>query len=304
MNVFKQGGGSMRRSAGFSRWLMLAGASVVGAALSGCASTSGEQRAQAWTGSRAVSMHQPETGEKINVVYGRDGEYDRRAMDQVASFFRDRRTGDVNPVDPRLLDLLVTVRERLGLNPDATFVVTSGYRSPVTNAALARRSPNVAENSYHMRGQAVDFHINGVSSERIAAVAGELGLGGYAWYPHTGHVHLDTGPVRTWTPRAPRRGGGWIEVKSTSQRSAMAVAAASAAKPGAANKHAAAKPGAKPVAGKPASAKPSAAKPAAAKAVAPAKPAAAKSASFAKTLTPAKVSANAKPAATKTSVHK
>lgn len=282
----------MRRSAGGIHRSALTLA-LAGLALAGCAATtSGGYNAQTWTGTRAIAMHQPDTGQRVNVVYGRDGVYDQRAMEQVADLFKDRRTGEAHPVDPKLLDLLVTVRERLGLSPATTFVVTSGYRSPLTNAALAQRSPNVAENSYHLRGQAVDFHIDGVSSERIADVAGDLRLGGYAWYPHTGHVHLDTGPVRTWTPRAPRRGGGWIEVKTTTQRSAMAVAAAPrpgkpGAKPAAVGKTAAgkttsakapaSKPGAKPVAlkapapaaksaaAKPASAKP-AAKPVAAKA--------------------------------------
>lgn len=286
----------MRRSAG-GLHRSLAALAFAGLALGACtATTSGYNSAATWAGPRSIAMHQPDTGQRLNVVYGRDGVYDQRAMEQVADLFKDRRTGEAHPVDPKLLDLLVTVRERLGLSPSTTFVVTSGYRSPLTNAALARRSPNVAENSYHLRGQAVDFHIDGVSSERIADVAGDLALGGYAWYPHTGHVHLDTGPVRTWTPRAPRRGGGWIEVKTTSQRSAVAVAAAPrpgagkpasaktanakapAAKPGvkavaaatkpaavkAAVKPAAAKPAAKPTSAKPASAKP-AAKPASAK---------------------------------------
>ena len=274
----------MRRSAGGLQ-RSLAALAFAGLALGACTATTSSYNAAApWTGPRSIAMHQPDTGQRLNVVYGSDGVYDQRAMEQVADLFKDRRTGEAHPVDPKLLDLLVTVRERLGLTPATTFVVTSGYRSPLTNAALARRSPNVAENSYHLRGQAVDFHIDGVSSERIAAVAGDLALGGYAWYPHTGHVHLDTGPVRTWTPRAPRRGGGWIEVKTTSQRSAVAVAAAprpGAGKPASAAKNSAAKAAsikpaafkpanakavaAKPVAAKPAAAKPSATKPAAAK---------------------------------------
>lgn len=276
----------MRRSAGGMR-RSAAALALAGLALGGCTATTSGYNAASWTGPRSIAMHQPDTGQRVNVVYGRDGVYDQRAMEQVADLFKDRRTGEVHPVDPKLLDLLVTVRERLGLTPSTTFVVTSGYRSPLTNAALARRSPNVAENSYHLRGQAVDFHIDGVSSERIADVAGDLALGGYAWYPHTGHVHLDTGPVRTWTPRAPRRGGGWIEVKTTSQRSAVAVAAAprpGAAKPAnvkAANvKAPAGKPTAKAVSAKPAPIKAvaAAAKPTAVKAVA-AKPASAKPAS-------------------------
>lgn len=277
----------MQRATRFSHWVLLAGVSLGGLGLAGCAGgPAGEQRAANWTGKRSVAMRHTESGERVNVVYGQDGQYDMRAMDQVASLFRDRRTGDVNPIDPKLLDVLVTVRERLGLEPAAVFEVTSGYRSPITNAALARRSPNVAENSYHMRGQAVDFHIDGVSSERIASAAGDLALGGYAWYPHTGHVHLDTGPVRTWTPRSPQRGGGWIDVKATRQRSAMAVAtlppakaaALAKLKPGAA-KAMAGKPGAKPVVGgkpaaaaKPAGGKPAGTKPAAAKSMVAAKP--------------------------------
>lgn len=278
----------MRRSAGGMR-RSAAALALAGLALGGCAATTSGYNAATWTGTRSIAMHQPDTGQRVNVVYGRDGVYDQRAMEQVAELFKDRRTGDVHPVDPKLLDLLVTVRERLGLGPSTTFVVTSGYRSPITNASLSRQSPNVAENSYHLRGQAVDFHIPGVSSERIAEAAGALALGGYAWYPHTGHVHLDTGPVRTWTPRAPRRGGGWIEVKTTSQRSAVAVAAAPRPSAG------------KPAAGKTANAKAPTGKPAAAKAV-PAKAAPVKAAPVKAVATPAKpplVKAAAKPASAK-----
>lgn len=267
----------MRRSAGGMR-RSAAALALAGLALGGCTATTSGYNAANWTGTRSIAMHQPDTGQRVNVVYGRDGVYDQRAMEQVADLFKDRRTGEVHPVDPKLLDLLVTVRERLGLSASTTFVVTSGYRSPLTNAALARRSPNVAENSYHLRGQAVDFHIDGVSSERIADVAGDLALGGYAWYPHTGHVHLDTGPVRTWTPRAPRRGGGWIEVKTTSQRSAVAVAAAprpGAGKPAAAKTANVKAPAGKPASAKAVAAKPTAVKPTSVKAVAAAtKPAA------------------------------
>lgn len=284
----------MRRSAGGMR-RSAAILALAGLALGACTATTSGYNATSWTGTRSIAMHQPDTGQRVNVVYGRDGVYDQRAMKQVADLFKDRRTGEAHPVDPKLLDLLVTVRERLGLTPSTTFVVTSGYRSPLTNAALARRSPNVAENSYHLRGQAVDFHIDGVSSERIADVAGDLALGGYAWYPHTGHVHLDTGPVRTWTPRAPRRGGGWIEVKTTSQRSAVAVAAAP--RPGAG------KPAsAKTANTKTASAKAPAGKPTASKAVATTtKPSVVKAAAAKPAAKPASAKPAAKPASAKRS---
>lgn len=218
----------MRPAARVSRWLSLMGAACVGLGVSGCVTTTtrSNQVAASWHGSRSVTLVQTDTGERLSVVYGRDGRYDPAAMRKITELFRDRHNGETSEIDPHLMDVLYRVREELGLPVDTPFVVTSGYRSPITNAALARQSPNVAERSYHLRGQAVDFHIDGVSSERIAETAGALGLGGYAWYPHTGHVHLDTGPVRTWTPAAPRRGGGWVEVRRSSrQQSATAVAA-------------------------------------------------------------------------------
>lgn len=215
----------MQWAARYSRWLVTAGLGLGTLGLSACATNTADYGSPAWYGSRTISLHQADTGESLTVTYGKDGRYDSAAMERVGKLMRDRRTGDISDVDPHLLDILVTVREKMNLPESTVFEVTSGYRSPITNASLARMSPNVAENSYHLKGRAVDFHIDGVSSERIAATAGAMGLGGYAWYPHTGHVHLDTGPVRTWTPRAPRRGGGWIEVRNTSRRSSMAVAA-------------------------------------------------------------------------------
>lgn len=217
----------MRPAARVNRWLSLMGAAFVGLGVSGCVTTTGtKQVASSWHGSRSITLVQTDTGERLSVVYGRDGQYDPTAMRKISDLFRDRHNGETSEIDPRLMDVLYRVREEMGLPADTPFVVTSGYRSPITNAALARRSPNVAERSYHLRGQAVDFHIDGVSSERIAETAAALGLGGYAWYPHTGHVHLDTGPVRTWTPSSPRKGGGWVEVRRSSRQSASAVAAA------------------------------------------------------------------------------
>ncbi len=171
---------------------------LAGGVLSGCASappsTLGDRP-------RSVTLHHPGSGETVSVTYWRPGGYDPAALDAIAHLFRDRRTGEVLPVDPALVDLLVELRQRSGASPDAPVHITSGYRSPVTNAALARASSNVAENSYHLRGQAADIHIPGVTPRRLAEEAATLQRGGYALYAHTGHVHVDTGPVRTWTPK-------------------------------------------------------------------------------------------------------
>ena len=44
--------------------------------------------------------------------------------------------------------------------------------------------------------------------------------GGYAMYAHTGHVHVDTGPFRTWTPKGgePRTTPAILEARATTPR--------------------------------------------------------------------------------------
>ena len=150
---------------------------------------------------RSITLLHPESGERVTATYWRPGGYDGKALFDIGLLFRDRRTGDFMPVDPALLDLIVAVRDRLGLDPGTAIHLTSGYRSPLSNASLARGNANVAENSYHTRARAADIRIPGVSGQRIAAAAADLARGGYAYYPGSDHVHLDTGPPRTWVVR-------------------------------------------------------------------------------------------------------
>lgn len=141
----------------------------------------------------------------VSVTYWRpdgvDRGYDRAALQQISALFRDRRTGETIPVDPALVDMLVELRQRCGAPADTPIYLTSGFRSQATNAALARSNGNVAEHSYHMRAQAADIYIPGVAPRRLADEAAAMQRGGYALYAHTGHVHVDTGPFRTWTPK-------------------------------------------------------------------------------------------------------
>ncbi len=174
---------------------------LVAAGLAGCAS----QPMGLGDGPRSVVLNHP-SGETVAVTYWRPGGgYDADALREISMLFRDRRSGEVIPVDPALVDMLVELRQRTGAPPEAPIRLTSGYRSPASNALLARSNANVADNSYHMRGQAADFSIPGVSPARLAEEAATMRRGGYAMYPSTGHVHVDTGPFRTWTPKG---GGG------------------------------------------------------------------------------------------------
>ena len=145
---------------------------LAGGTLAGCASTPNPQGALDG-GPRSIVLHHPASGETVSVTYRRPDGYDPQALDRIATLFRDRRTGDVMPIDPALVELLADLRERCGAGPDTPIHITSGYRSPLTNVALARSNPNVAENSYHLRGQAADISIPGVPPRRLADEAAE-----------------------------------------------------------------------------------------------------------------------------------
>ncbi len=83
--------------------------------------------------------------------------------------------------------------------------IVCGYRAPETNSMLRRRSKGVAKNSQHMKGNAMDFFIPGISLEKVRNIGLRLEVGGVGYYPASGSpfVHMDTGSVRHW-PRMSR----------------------------------------------------------------------------------------------------
>ncbi|CBS85476.1 exported protein of unknown function [Azospirillum lipoferum 4B] len=203
---------------------------TVATQLGGCATAPSLESAKLDGAPRSVVLHHPGSGETVAVTYWRPGDgYDPAAMREISVLFRDRRSDETIPIDPSLIDMLVELRQRVGAAPESPIRITSGYRSSATNASLSRSNPNVAENSYHLRGQAADFSIAGVPPARLAEEAAAMQRGGYAMYAHTGHVHVDTGPFRTWTPktgepRAPQILEAQARARAKAQSQALALA--------------------------------------------------------------------------------
>jgi uncharacterized protein YcbK (DUF882 family) len=149
---------------------------------------------------RIVLLH-PESGEHLDVVYFHNGDYDATIMKKIDVLFRDRHANVTGKIDPELIDYLVDIRTRLGLPPTVTFEILSGYRTPATNARLAFSNSNVAKESLHMHGWAVDFRISHVDGSAICEIAKTMQRGGVAYYPNDNHVHVDLGNIRTWKGR-------------------------------------------------------------------------------------------------------
>src|SRR6516165_10591818 len=117
-----------------------------------------------------------------------------RVMDELCVFLRDQHSGRMTGIDVGVIDFLANVMAATG---QTSAVVLSAFRTPETNAMLARTTFGVAENSQHLYGRALDVRF----ATRLAdamAVARAMRCGGVGWYPHSGFIHLDSGPVRNW----------------------------------------------------------------------------------------------------------
>jgi uncharacterized protein YcbK (DUF882 family) len=77
--------------------------------------------------------------------------------------------------------------------------VVSGFRHPKYNLMLRKKGHQVARDSQHSHGTAIDFLLPGVPTAALHAWARSQKLGGVGVYPESGFVHMDTGPVRSWS---------------------------------------------------------------------------------------------------------
>lgn len=145
---------------------------------------------------RSLSLVNYNTKEEISVTYWSNGAYHRDALNQLNHFLRDSREGAETEMDPLLFDVLWHTTRIVGFG--GSIEVLSAYRSPTSNAWLASVSRGVARDSQHMNGNAMDIRFPGVAVFQIRQAARSLNMGGVGFYPRSGFVHLDTGPVRYW----------------------------------------------------------------------------------------------------------
>jgi uncharacterized protein YcbK (DUF882 family) len=142
----------------------------------------------------SLSFYHTHTRESLTVNFKDLNNAD--VIRQLHVFLRDFRTGDVHPIDEKLLKLLFRIKNTS--HSRGTFEVISGYRSPETNRALRKKSSGVAKKSLHMVGQAIDLRLSDLRTRSLRDIACSLQKGGVGYYPKSDFVHLDTGRVRQW----------------------------------------------------------------------------------------------------------
>jgi len=132
----------------------------------------------------------------LSVTYKRENEYVQDALSNINAFLFDFRTGDLTNIDPQLIDLIYDIREALGSK--GTYEIISAYRSPATNEMLRQRSGDVAKNSQHLLGKAIDVRLTDIELPELRDAAIAMQRGGVGYYASSNFVHIDTGRVRRW----------------------------------------------------------------------------------------------------------
>lgn len=108
---------------------------------------------------------------------------------------RDHFTNQATTMDARLLQTIVRAAEKF----HARYVeIVSGFRAPKYQLMLRKKGHEVARDSQHPRGTAVDFRVAGVPTKLLLRFVKSLHLGGVGYYPESHFVHADVGPIRFW----------------------------------------------------------------------------------------------------------
>ena len=144
-----------------------------------------------------IDLKNANTGENLSYFIESQGKHsksDRLAFDK---FCRDWRDDEVIAMDKNLINILVNICEPFVDNQGLVKVdLLSGYRTKRTNEKLRSKSRNVAKNSFHLTGRALDFRVPNVSIETLRNTAHKEAPGGLGMYRN--FIHIDTGPTRRW----------------------------------------------------------------------------------------------------------
>ena len=144
-----------------------------------------------------IELKNANTGEKMSYFVRSQGKHSKSDGLAFDEFCRDWRDDEVIAMDKNLINILVNICEPFVDNHGIVKVdVLSGYRTKRTNEKLRSKSRNVAKNSFHLKGRALDFRVPNVPIETLRVAANKEASGGLGMYRN--FIHIDTGPTRRW----------------------------------------------------------------------------------------------------------
>ena len=148
-----------------------------------------------WTRPRQLWLRHRYTAEEGRILFWENGEVIPDGYRALCWFLRDHHVGQATAIDPGLLNLAYGIQGWLAdWRVERPLIVTRCYSTSTTNAHIE----GAAQNSWHPRGRAIDFYMEGISPATLWKMAAYYRRGGVGFYPFKGHTHIDTGSVRYW----------------------------------------------------------------------------------------------------------
>jgi uncharacterized protein YcbK (DUF882 family) len=136
---------------------------------------------------------------KLNLYSVNTNEWFKESLthkDELNFFLRDFRENEIIDMDSNILKMLAKIQKEVGYNKPLN--ILSGYRTKKTNKKLRKRNRNVAKNSLHMKGQAIDISSEHIKLSKLKRIAKKHQIGGLGYYPRNGFIHIDSGKFRSW----------------------------------------------------------------------------------------------------------
>jgi uncharacterized protein YcbK (DUF882 family) len=104
-------------------------------------------------------------------------------------------TNQATVMDERLLDVILKAAAKFHAH---TIDIVSGFRAPKYQLMLRKKGHEVARDSEHPHGHAVDFRLPEIPTKQLLRFVRSLRLGGVGYYPDSHFVHADVGRIRYW----------------------------------------------------------------------------------------------------------
>lgn len=156
-----------------------------------------------WIKPRTIDLIRPASGERVKLLYWKDGEVIDSAYQQLCEVLRDVNGKKTAPIDPKLFETLWATQAfiaRFGMTKPLE--ILSGYRTADSNRRLIEKGIPAARKSLHLEGRAADIRIPNLHEEVLGELIQSFRQGGVGYYyrasSNGGWIHADTGLQRTW----------------------------------------------------------------------------------------------------------
>ncbi len=156
-----------------------------------------------WLKPRTLDLIRPQSGERVKLLYWKDGDVIDSAYQQFCHILRDVNGKKSAAIDPKLLETLWATQAfiaRFGMSKPLE--VLSGYRTPESNQRLREEGIPAARKSLHLEGRAADIRIGDLHEEVLGELIQSFKQGGVGFYFRAsakgGWIHTDTGLQRAW----------------------------------------------------------------------------------------------------------